>query len=242
YYTQDGIDFRDDQKVIDVIRDIAEYIPMEKGGKLTAEQLLEQFMFPRSQQQVFVKQLSGGERRRLYLLTILMRNPNFLILDEPTNDLDIMTLNVLEDFLLDFPGCIIIVSHDRFFLDKLVDHIFVFEGEGKIRDFLGTYTEYRVDQKERERAQRREERAEVQARKEEEIKQQPGLTQEQRKQIKRLEKKINQLEEKKTEITELFNDTSLSMERITELSKELSEVKEKIEELEIEWMELADLA
>lgn len=242
YYTQDGMNFREDQKVIDVVRDIAEYIPMEKGAKLTAEQLLEQFLFPRSQQLVFVKQLSGGERRRLYLLTILMRNPNFLILDEPTNDLDIMTLNVLEDFLLDFPGCIIIVSHDRFFLDKLVDHIFVFEGEGKIRDFLGTYTEYRVDQRERERAQRREERAEIQARKEEEIKQKPGLTQEQRKQIKRLEKKISQLEEKKTEITELFNDTSLSMERITELSKDLSTVKEQIEELEMEWMELADLA
>jgi ATP-binding cassette subfamily F protein uup len=242
YYTQDGISFREDQKVIDVIRDIAEFIPLEKGAKLTAEQLLEQFMFPRSQQQVFVSQLSGGERRRLYLLTILMRNPNFLILDEPTNDLDIMTLNVLEDFLLDFPGCILIVSHDRFFLDKLVDHLFVFEGEGKIRDFLGTYTEYRDDQRERDRAQRRDERAETQARKAEETKQQPGLTQEQRKEIKRLEKKISQLEEKKTEITEHFNDTSLSMERITELSKELATVKEQIEELEMQWMELADLA
>jgi ATP-binding cassette subfamily F protein uup len=242
YYTQDGISFREDQKVIDVIRDIAEFIPLEKGAKLTAEQLLEQFMFPRSQQQVFVSQLSGGERRRLYLLTILMRNPNFLILDEPTNDLDIMTLNVLEDFLMDFPGCIIIVSHDRFFLDKLVDHLFVFEGEGKIRDFLGTYSEYRDDQRERDREQRREERAETQARKAEVTKQQPGLTQEQRKQIKRLEKKISQLEEKKTEITEQFNDTSLSMERITELSKDLAMVKEQIEELEMEWMELADLA
>lgn len=242
YYTQDGINLKEDQKVIDVIRDIAEYIPLEKGAKLTAPQLLERFMFPRSQQQVYVSQLSGGERRRLYLLTILMKNPNFLILDEPTNDLDIMTLNVLEDFLMDFPGCILIVSHDRFFLDKLVDHLFVFEGEGKIRDFLGTYSEYRDDQRERERAQRREERAEQQQRKAAEEEKKPGLSQEQRKQIKRLENKISKLETKKAEITEKFNDTSLSTEQITELSIELGEVKEQIEELEMQWMELADLA
>lgn len=171
-----------------------------------------------------------------------MQNPNFLILDEPTNDLDIMTLNVLEDFLMDFPGCIIIVSHDRFFLDKLVDHLFVFEGKGKIRDFLGSYTEYRLDQRERERAQRREERAEQQQRKAEAEEAKPGLTQEQRKQIKRLENKISKLETKKTEITEMFNDTTLSAERITELSVELGEVKEQIEELEMEWMELVDQA
>jgi ATP-binding cassette subfamily F protein uup len=242
YYTQDGMQLKEDQTVIEVIRDIAEFIPLEKGAKLTAEQLLERFMFPRSQQRVFVSQLSGGERRRLYLLTVLMKNPNFLILDEPTNDLDIMTLNVLEDFLMDFPGCIIIVSHDRFFLDKLVDHLFVFEGEGKIRDFLGTYSEYRVDQLERERAQRREERNEQQQRKAEVEEQKPGLTQEQKKQIKRLENKISKLEEKKKEITEAFNDTTLSAERITELSKDLAAVEEEIEELEMEWMELADLA
>ncbi|MEM1214040.1 MAG: ABC-F family ATP-binding cassette domain-containing protein [Bacteroidota bacterium] len=242
YYTQDGIQLKEDQRVIDVIRDIAEYIPLEKGAKLTAPQLLERFLFPRSQQQVYVSQLSGGERRRLYLLTVLMRNPNFLILDEPTNDLDIMTLNVLEDFLMDFPGCIIIVSHDRFFLDKLVEHLFVFEGNGHIRDFNGTYTEYRIDQRERDRAQRREERAETQARKASEEEAKPGLTQEQRKTLKRLEKKISKLEEQKAEITAAFNDTSLSAERITELSKELSTVKEQIEELEMEWMELAELA
>lgn len=242
YYTQDGIQLKEDQTVIEVIRDIAEYIPLEKGAKLTAEQLLERFMFPRPQQRVFVSQLSGGERRRLYLLTVLMKNPNFLILDEPTNDLDIMTLNVLEDFLMDFPGCIIIVSHDRFFLDKVVDHLFVFEGEGKIRDFLGSYSEYRVDQLERERAQRSEERKEEQVRKTEVEEQKPGLTQEQRKQIKRLENKISKLESKKTDITAAFNDTTLSAERITELSKDLATVKEEIEVLEMEWMELVDLA
>ncbi len=242
YYTQDGIQLKEDKTVIDVIRDIAEYIPLEKGAKLTAEQLLERFLFPRSQQRVFVSQLSGGEKRRLYLLSVLMKNPNFLILDEPTNDLDIMTLNVLEDFLMDFPGCIIIVSHDRFFLDKLVDHLFIFEGGGKIRDFNGDYSEYRIEQKERERASRSEERAEQKAQKEIEAEQKEGLSYEQRKEIKRLEKKISQLEEKKVKTSEAFNDTSLSAERITELSKELATYTDEIEELEMKWMELADLA
>ncbi len=148
YYTQEGMQLDDDQRVIEVVRDIAEFIPLAKGQKLTAPALLERFMFPRPQQQVYVSQLSGGEKRRLYLLTVLMKNPNFLILDEPTNDLDIMTLNILEDFLLEFPGCILIVSHDRFFLDKLADHLFIFEGDGKIRDFNGNYSDYRQELKE----------------------------------------------------------------------------------------------
>jgi ABC transport system ATP-binding/permease protein len=241
YYTQDGMNLKEDQQVIEVIRDIAEYIPLEKGAKLTAAMLLERFLFTRAQQQVYVSQLSGGERRRLYLLTILMKNPNFLILDEPTNDLDIMTLNVLEDFLLAFAGCVIIVSHDRFFLDKLVDHLFIFEGEGKIRDFLGDYSDYRVEQREREREERREVRAEQQQRKAEAVEQQPGLSQEQRKEMKRLEKKISQLEEKRAEITAAFDDTTLSTERITELSKELSAVGDQVAELELKWMELAEL-
>lgn len=241
YYTQDGMNLKDDQRVIDVIRDIAEFIPLEKGAKLTAPQLLERFLFPRSQQQVYVSQLSGGEKRRLYLLTILMKNPNFLILDEPTNDLDIMTLNVLEDFLLEFPGCIIIVSHDRFFLDKLVDHLFVFEGNGHIRDFLGDYTDYRTEQKERDRAQRREDRTEQKERKAEVAELKPGLNQDQRKEVKRLEKKISQLEEKRAEITATFDDTSLSTERITELSKALAATNAEIEELEMKWMELAEM-
>ncbi|MCB0642232.1 MAG: ABC-F family ATP-binding cassette domain-containing protein, partial [Phaeodactylibacter sp.] len=158
YYTQEGIQLKEDKRVIDVITDIAEYIPLNKGQKLTASQLLERFLFTKPQQLVYVSQLSGGERRRLHLLTVLMQNPNFLILDEPTNDLDIITLNVLEDFLLDFPGCIIIVSHDRFFMDKLVDHLFIFEGDGFIRDFNGNYLDYRDFQKEQERLQRSEER------------------------------------------------------------------------------------
>ena len=148
YYTQDGINLDNDKRVIEAIREIAEFIPLEKGQKLTARGLLNRFMFPDKQQQVYVSQLSGGEKRRLYLLTILMRNPNFLILDEPTNDLDIMTLNVLEDFLQDFPGCVLIVSHDRFFLDKIADHLFIFEEGGNLRDWNGLYSEYRDVRKE----------------------------------------------------------------------------------------------
>jgi ATP-binding cassette subfamily F protein uup len=242
YYTQDGINLKEDQRVIEVVRDIAEFIPLEKGQKLTAEQLLERFLFPRPQQQVYVSQLSGGERRRLYLLTVLMRNPNFLILDEPTNDLDIITLNVLEAFLMEFPGCILVVSHDRYFLDKLVDHLFIFEGEGQIRDFIGDYSDYRVEQRERERAQRRQERAEQQERKAAAEQRQGGLTQEQKKEVKRLEKKIQRLEEKKAEISSQFNDTSLSPEEITELSKELGAINTEIEELEMRWLELAEQA
>ncbi|MCB0639862.1 MAG: ABC-F family ATP-binding cassette domain-containing protein [Lewinella sp.] len=242
YYTQDGINLKEDQRVIDVVRDIAEFIPLEKGQKLTAEQLLERFLFPRPQQQVYVSQLSGGERRRLYLLTVLMRNPNFLILDEPTNDLDIITLNVLEEFLMEFPGCILVVSHDRYFLDKLVDHLFIFEGEGKIRDFIGDYSDYRVEQRERERAQRRQERAVQQERKAVADQRQGGLSQEQKKEVKRLEKKIERLEAQKAEISAQFHDTSLSPERITELSKELGAINEEIEELEMRWLELAEQA
>lgn len=245
YYTQDGIQLKEDKRVIDVVQDIAEYIPLEKGMKLTAAQMLERFLFSRKQQQVYVSQLSGGEKRRLYLLTILMQNPNFLILDEPTNDLDIITLNVLEDFLLDFPGCVLIVTHDRYFMDKLVDHLFVFEGKGQIRDFIGDYSDYRAIQKERDRQLRQEERAEQQK-----IKQaqkaaeppKPGLSQEQKKELKRLESKINKLENRKAEITDKFNDTQLSMEDIGKLSKELQEVNDELEEKEMRWMELAELA
>lgn len=240
YYTQEGIILQDDKRVIDVIRDIAEFIPMDKGQKLTAEQLLERFLFPRKQQQVFVSQLSGGERRRLYLLTVLMENPNFLILDEPTNDLDIMTLNVLEDFLMEFPGCVIIISHDRYFMDKLVDHLFVFEGEGKIRDFNGDYTDYRVIQKEMESAKRSEIRKIEQEEKQANKSAASGLSYEQRKQISRLEKQISKLEEKKSKIEHQFANPDITPDEIAPLSKDLAEVKGLIEEKEMEWMELVE--
>jgi ATP-binding cassette subfamily F protein uup len=245
YYTQSGIQLRDDKRVIDVVQDIAEYIPLDKGQKLTAPQLLERFLFSRKQQQVYVSQLSGGERRRLYLLTVLMENPNFLILDEPTNDLDILTLNVLEDFLLEFPGCVIIVTHDRYFMDKLVDHLFVFKGDGIIKDFNGDYTDYREMIKLEEREQRKQEREELLKQKAKEkaaeVKQ-PGLSQEEKKEVKRLERQIAKLEEKKAELSERFNSTDISPEQIEEWSKELSAVTEELEEKEMRWMELADMA
>ncbi|MCP3930434.1 MAG: ABC-F family ATP-binding cassette domain-containing protein [Bacteroidetes bacterium] len=244
YYTQDGIQLKGTKRVIDVVQDIAEYLPLEKGQKLSAAQLLERFLFNRKQQQVHVSQLSGGERRRLYLLTVLMNNPNFLILDEPTNDLDIITLNVLEEFLLAFPGCIIIVTHDRYFMDKLVDHLFVFEGDGKIKDFNGDYTDYRAMQKEQEKELRKERAGQqkIKQAKQQTKNEQVGLSYKDRKEIGRLEKEITKLEKRKAEIHERFSGSSITPEEIEKLSKELAELKEKIEEKEMRWMELAELA
>ena len=235
YYTQAGLQLTQDKRVVDVIRDIADYIPMAKGYKLTAEQLLEKFLFPRPQQQVYVSQLSGGEKRRLYLLTVLMQNPNFIILDEPTNDLDIITLNILEDYLLDFPGCILIVSHDRFFMDKIVDHLFVLKGDGSIRDFNGTYTEYReLELQERQDAY---ENTTVSTAK-------PASTQkldyEQRKIVNKIEKEISKLEAEKQSINERFYDTTLSPEDINMLSKSLQDINTKLEEKELQWLELVE--
>ena len=237
YYTQSGMNLTEDKRVIDVIRDIAEFIPLEKGLKLTAESLLERFMFPRPQQQVYVSQLSGGEKRRLYLLTVLMENPNFLILDEPTNDLDIVTLNVLESYLMDFPGCLIIVSHDRYFMDKLVDHLFILEGNGEIKDFNGNYTEFRNKKKVELRNQPSEPVDEEKAEKKEKQK----ASFEQRKAYNRVMKEIEKLEAKKVKITEAFNNPDLTPDQITDLSKELAETKTKIEEKEELWMELAEI-
>ncbi len=240
YYTQDGLVLNEDKMVIDVIRDIAEYIPLDKGQKISAESMLERFLFPRPQQRVYVSQLSGGEKRRLYLLTILMKNPNFLILDEPTNDLDIITLNVLEDYLADFPGCLIIVTHDRYFMDKLVDHLFILEGDAVLRDYNGTYSDYRELKKseDREKSKADKTTVEVVEIKEEE---KSKATFEQRKDFARLEKEIKKLEEKKAEITSKFVDATLSPEKIMELSKELDIIQCQLEEKEEKWMELADL-
>jgi ATP-binding cassette subfamily F protein uup len=239
YYTQDGLQLKEDKTVIDVIRDIAEYIPLEKGFKLSAESLLERFLFPRSQQRVYVSQLSGGEKRRLYLLTILMKNPNFLILDEPTNDLDIITLNVLEEYLLDFPGCLIIVTHDRYFMDKLVDHLFILEGGGVLRDFNGTHSEYRDMKK-------AEERSTVQSvpvidALDANAEKKGKASYEQRKEFSKLEKEIKKLEEQKADITGRFNDSSLSPDRIMELSAELQQIQSNLEVKEEKWFALADL-
>ena len=243
YYTQSGMNLKDDKRVIEVVRDIAEYIPLEKGQKLTAESLLEKFLFPRAQQRVYVSQLSGGERRRLYLLTILMSNPNFLILDEPTNDLDVLTLNVLENFLKDFPGCLIIVSHDRYFTDKLVQHLFILDGEGGVKDYNGNYSKYRADRLIEIREQQRVDR---EKRKVEEVKvnqvEQAAkqLSHEERKAIKRLEKAIEKLEERKKTITLKFADAEITPDQIAEMSKEIAEVKSQIVEKEEEWFMLSE--
>ncbi len=243
YYTQSGMNLKEDRRVIDAVRDIAEYIPLEKGQKLTAESLLEKFLFPRAQQRVYVSQLSGGERRRLYLLTILMSNPNFLILDEPTNDLDVLTLNVLENFLMDFPGCLIIVSHDRYFTDKLVQHLFILDGEGGVKDYNGNYSKYReeklIEVREQQRLDREKRKAtEVKVNTVEQAAKQ--LSHEERKAVKRLEKAIEKLEERKETITLKFADADITPDQIAEMSKELAEVKSQLEEKEEEWFMLSE--
>ena len=246
HYTQDGLDLKTDRRVIDVVRSIADYIPMEGGYKLTAEQLLERFLFNRKQQDVYVSRLSGGERRRLYLLTVLMKNPNFLILDEPTNDLDILTLNVLEEFLMEFEGCIIIVSHDRYFMDKVVEHLFIFEGDGKIKDYNSNYSDYRAAKKkeinerkqaERDSAPKATTEKTTSTTSTDEVRR---LTYMERKELGRLEKEIAKLEKKKAEIVEKFNDTRISGEEISELSIELGEIGTQIEEKEMRWLELSE--
>ncbi|MEO1259165.1 MAG: ABC-F family ATP-binding cassette domain-containing protein [Bacteroidota bacterium] len=240
YYTQSGINLENDVRVLDYITAIAEYIPMDKGRKLTAEQLLERFLFNRNQQQVYISQLSGGEKRRLYLLSILMKNPNFLILDEPTNDLDVITLNILEEWLLEFPGCVIVVTHDRFLLDKICDHLFVFEGDGKIKDFNGRHMDYRALQKEKERYEREQAKSKPSTGNEPQIRTASGLTNKEKNELKRLERDIESLEVRKQEIHAAFAETGISVADIEKLSKELKELENTMEEKEMRWMELAD--
>jgi ATP-binding cassette subfamily F protein uup len=245
HYKQDGLVFTESQLVLDIIQDIALYIELGDGSKMYAEQFLERFLFPKHQHRMLVSKLSGGERRRLYLLTVLLQNPNILILDEPTNDLDILTLNVLEQFLLEFEGCLIIVSHDRYFLDKLVDHLFIFEGDGKIRDFNGAYSRYRVDLKERELAQRQAEKAEKAEKSSptkqlERQKEKKKLSYSEQSEFKKLEKEIMKLETRKEEISAMFSDMSLDGEKIAELSKEVQEIGDVLETKEERWMELAE--
>ncbi len=237
HYTQEGLTDASHKKVVDVIRDIAEYIPLEKGLKLTAESLLEKFLFPRSQQQVYVSQLSGGEKRRLHLLTILMKNPNFLILDEPTNDLDIITLNVLEEYLESYKGVLVIVTHDRYFMDKLVDHLFIMEGNGFIRDFNGTYTDY-ISEKMNIIPETTTVK-QPQVKSPHPVKLKSFDTE--RKELKKLEKVIESLEKRKEEINQFFLNPNLEASSIEELSKELGYILRTLEETEEKWMELAEI-
>jgi ATP-binding cassette subfamily F protein uup len=244
YYSQAGMLMKEDKRVIDVITDIAEYIPLDKGMKLTAVALLERFLFSRSQQQVYVSQLSGGEKRRLYLLTILMSNPNFLILDEPTNDLDVLTLQVLEDFLLEFPGCLMVVTHDRFFMDKMVEHLFIFEGNGKIRDYNGVYADYRADKQEEEEEARRQ-RSEQDKKTSNNTSTNNtgvGLSASERKELRTLENEIGKLEKRKIEINHKFNTETLSNDDMLKLGQELNKLSDDLENKEMRWLELSEKA
>lgn len=240
YYHQEGMRLQEDKRVIDAITDIAEVVPMEKGKFITAAQLLERFLFSRPQQQVYISQLSGGEKRRLYLLTVLMLNPNFLILDEPTNDLDILTLNVLEEYLETFPGCLLIVSHDRYFLDKLTDHLFIFEGEGEIRDFNGNYTEYRESLKQQRPKGGRAETATATQEATVAPESSKGLNDKERRELHNLEKEIARLEERRKTIFAAFDDPTLGPDRMATLSEELGTLQVQLEEKEMRWLELED--
>ncbi|WP_108246599.1 ABC-F family ATP-binding cassette domain-containing protein [Muricauda brasiliensis] len=242
YYTQKGIPDKEGQKVIDVIREFGDYIPLKKGRQISAQQLLERFLFDRKKQYDFVEKLSGGERKRLYLCTVLIQNPNFLILDEPTNDLDIVTLNVLESFLLDFPGCLIVVSHDRYFMDKIVDHLFVFRGEGIIEDFPGNYSDYRAYESSKV-IEERENKTTSSEKTENNWRDTSGgkLSYSEQKEYKQLEKDIQKLEEKKVVLQNKFTDPELDGDEIANISIELKEVTDAIEEKTERWFELSSI-
>lgn len=241
YYQQSGMEFNPGDKVIDAVNKIAEVINFEDGRKLTASQMLTTFLFPPDTQYSFIEKLSGGEKRRLYLCTILMTNPNFLILDEPTNDLDIMTLAVLEDYLRVFQGCVIIVSHDRYFMDKIVDHLFVFDGEGNIKDFPGSYTVWRNKQLEEEEKRKKQIKPEVKAAikpiKEKERK----LTFNEKKELEQLEKEIASLESEKAEINHALNSGSLDSTQLQEKSTRFVTIIGILEEKEMRWLELSEI-
>ena len=238
YYTQQGIEINPQEKVIDVIKKYGEYIPLLKGRTLSAAQLLERFLFDRKKQYDYVEKLSGGERKRLYLCTVLIQNPNFLILDEPTNDLDIVTLNVLEEFLLDYEGCLVIVSHDRYFMDKIVDHLFVFKGEGEVQDFPGNYSDYfAYEQSTPKETVKTEEKAPTQ--KNSWRGANSPLSQSEQRELARLEKEIAQLEAQKQAIEALFTEATLSNEELQEQSQTLSDVLSLLEEKSDRWLELS---
>ena len=233
YYTQEGIHVKPDQKVIEVIKEFGEFIPLKKGRKISAQQLLERFLFDRKKQYDFVEKLSGGERKRLYLCTVLIQNPNFIILDEPTNDLDIVTLNVLENFLLDFPGCLIVVSHDRYFMDKIVDHLFVFRGKGEIEDFPGNYSDFRAYDGLTTTSETPKKKLKTDWKNKTEKK--PNY--EEQRALKKLEKEIASLDAQKENLQQQFNDESLSPEDIKSLSIELTAVEKTLETKSNEWLE-----
>ena len=241
YYSQEGLQFNEQMKVIDVITDIAEVIELGNGKRLTASQCLQHFLFTPETQHSYVYKLSGGERRRLYLCTVLMRNPNFLVLDEPTNDLDIVTLQVLEEYLQNFKGCVIVVSHDRYFMDKVVDHLLVFKGQGDIRDFPGNYSDYRdwklaKAEHEKEAAKPKEEKTQRVR-----LNDKRRMTFKERKEFEQLEKEIAALEEEKKQIEEALCSGTLSVDELTEKSKRLPLLNDELDEKTMRWLELSEI-
>ncbi|OAB28934.1 ATP-binding cassette, subfamily F, uup [Flavobacterium fryxellicola] len=237
YYTQSGINPKPGQRVIDVIKEYGEFIPLMKGRMISASQLLERFLFDAKKQYDFVDRLSGGELKRLYLCTVLIQNPNFLILDEPTNDLDIVTLNVLESFLLDYPGCLVVVSHDRYFMDKIVDHLFIFRGKGVIENFPGNYSDFRAYEDSADVAQKEENKAEKKDWKQNNPT--GNLTFNEQKEYQKLEREIKDLELDKTKIEQLFADGKVADADIEKKAKELENIIKKIEDKEERWFELS---
>lgn len=248
YFSQEGLKFRDDQKVIDIITDIADYIDLGGGKHMTASQFLNYFLFSPEQQHNYVYKLSGGEKRKLYLCTVLMKNPNFLVLDEPTNDLDIQTLQILEEYLQDFPGCVIVVSHDRYFMDKVVDHLLVFKGEGEIQDFPGNYTQFRDFQKMKSKEEEQQKPTKNSSPTANEQKKdyrnntKRKMSFKEKREYEQLSDKIAQLEDEKQQLEEELCSGNLSVDELTEKSKRLPILKEELDELELRWLELAELA
>ena len=248
YFSQEGLKFRDDQKVIDIITDIADYIDLGGGKHMTASQFLNYFLFSPEQQHNYVYKLSGGEKRKLYLCTVLMKNPNFLVLDEPTNDLDIQTLQILEEYLQDFPGCVIVVSHDRYFMDKVVDHLLVFKGEGEIQDFPGNYTQFRDFQKMKSKEEEQQKPTKNSSPTANEQKKdyrnntKRKMSFKEKREYEQLSDKIAQLEEEKQQLEEELCSGNLSVDELTEKSKRLPILKDELDELELRWLELAELA
>ena len=245
YFSQEGLQFNEQQKVIDIVRDIAEYVELGGGKKLSASQLLQYFLFTPEQQYNYVYKLSGGERRKLYLCTVLMQNPNFLVLDEPTNDLDIVTLQILEEYLQDFPGCVIVVSHDRYFMDKVVDHLLVFKGNGVIKDFPGNYTQYREWASMEDSRDSRESRESRDSRETNKPSYRHDdrrrLSYKEKREMEQLEKDIEALEAEKKQIEEALCGGTTSVDEITAMSKRLPVLNDELDEKSMRWLELSDI-
>ena len=246
YFSQEGLKFNEQQKVIDVITDIADYIDLGGGRHLSASQFLQYFLFTPEQQHNYVYKLSGGERRKLYLCTVLMKNPNFLVLDEPTNDLDIQTLQVLEEYLQDFPGCVIVVSHDRYFMDKVVDHILVFKGEGIIKDFPGNYTQYRewLQLKSKDETERKDDKKRGDAPQPKAVHRDAvhRMSYKEKREFEQLSKEIEQLEAEQKQLEEQLCSGKLSVDELTEKSKRLPQIKDQLDEKETRWLELSEFS